>query len=700
MIPDIDSYAPYIASVFGAQAGGRPTIPFTIADQGQRRENPVVETFFRILGLPATRFGVNQILELLESPPILARFAITAEELGKIRSWLRATGVRWGFDAQQRVELGFPPFDDFSWQAALDRLFMGYAMSPDDNRMFNGILPFDAIEGRSAAPLGKLAEFLLAARTAAQRLTHKRSLAEWAGALAAIIVELILPDAAENGLKPLFGALQTLREAQDLSGFNSRISLEAVQECLKGLLDQPGGGHGYLGGRVTFCAMLPMRGIPFRVICLAGMNDGVFPRNKRQPRFSLMSGKRRRGDRSLRDEDRYLFLETIMAAQERLYISYTGQSDRDNSLIPPSVVVSELLDYVERGFVVAETDSPPAILTRHRLQAFSADYFTNDADSPLFSYSSEYRDALQARRISGRLQRRFITTPLPDDPELLRRIDLLDLTRFLANPSAAFLARRLNVRPYNPSDEVEEREPFALDSLTAYGLRQELVRRNLSGDETAHAYETARARSMLPPLAAGRAAFDKIMDESREFSGQVAPLLNAELEPLAIAFEHQGMRLEGILKGIRPERHVRWRCAAMKAKDRLAIWVEHLLLNVLSPPGYPRESLLICKDMTLSLAPLPNAAAILGDLLELYREGLGRPLPFFPQVSWLYLASGMDKAQGRWTGNDHAPYPAEAADPAYSVCFGEINPLDREFEELARRVFEPLRTIAVEEKTW
>ncbi|MBI2354852.1 MAG: exodeoxyribonuclease V subunit gamma [Deltaproteobacteria bacterium] len=699
MIADIESYAPYIAAVFGARSGGRPAIPFTIADRSRRRENQVLETFFRILALPAGRFGVNQVLELLESPPVLARFAVTPDELEVIRAWLRATSVRWGLDEQHRAELGFPPFGEFSWQAALERLFLGYALEPDSDRLFRGILPFEAMEGRAAVPLGKLAEFLQAARTAVERLAGRRTLQAWADTLTAIALELILPDDSENGLKPLFGALHSLRDAQQQGGFNALLGLDAVKECLAGLLDEPGGAFGFLGGRVTFCAMLPMRSIPFRVICLAGMNDGVFPRNKRQPGFSLMAGKRRRGDRSLRDEDRYLFLETIMAAGERLHISYTGQSDRDNSLIPPAVVVTELLDYAERGFRVAGTDAPPPVLVKHRLQAFSADYFSGEDGSPLFSYATEYRDALRARQQSGPSARRFISEPLPDDPELLQGIDLRDLARFLANPAAAFLARRLGVRPYKPGEEAEEREPFALDGLAAYGLRQELVKKALSGAETSGMYEAARARALLPPLSAGRAAFAETMDESLEFARLVAPHLGDEMEPLPIAFEHEGITLVGVLREIRPARHLRWRPANMKAKDRLGVWVEHLLLNALAPEGYPRESLLICRDQTLTLAPLPDAAGILGDLLELYREGFRRPLPFFPQVSWLFLTEGMERAQGRWSGGDHAPYPAEAADPAFSICFGDAEPLDGEFEELSRRIFGPLLLVASEERT-
>jgi len=362
-------------------------------------------------------------------------------------------------------------------------------------------------------------------------------------------------------------------------------------------------------------------------------------------------------------------------------------------------VVSELLDYVQRGFTIAATDADsPKILTKHRLQAFSSDYFSDIDPSRLFSYSPEYRTALQSGQQSGRPPRIFSTEPLADDPELLQNIDLRDLKRFLANPAATFLSRRLGIRPHSPGDEVEEREPFALDSLTAYGLRQELVKRTLSGSEMGECYQVARAKSILPPLTAGRVAFDKTLLKSREFAHSLAPFLGEELEPLKVTFTHDGMTLSGVLSDIRSKRHIQWRCAGMKAKDRLGLWLDHLILNALAPAGYPRESLLVCKDLSLALAPLGNAAAELDKLLELYREGLRRPLPFFPQVSWLYLTDGLEKAQGRWNGSDHAPAPPESSDPACSLCFGDKDPLDEEFEKLSRMVFEPLLAVAIEEK--
>ncbi len=700
MTPDIGAYAPYITATFGTRCGGRPPIPFTIADQSRRRENPVLDAFLKVLELPAGRFGINSMLEVLECPQVMARFEITADELDRIREWLLASGVRWGIDGAHRVALGFPDYGEFSWRAGLDRLLLGYAMAPDGDQLFAGIMPCDSIEGRQALALGKLAAFVNTVEGLAAALSARQTLAGWADALATLTTRMLSPlDGNDTSCAALHAAFQTLREYQERSGFDNAISLEAVRDCLTHLLDECGESFGFLGGRVTFCAMLPMRSIPLRVVCLVGMNDAIFPRNQRLPAFSLMSGARRRGDRSIRDEDRYLFLEVLLSAQDTLYISYTGQNNRDNTSLPPSVVVAELLDYVRRGFVREDTpDTPPEIVTRHRLQAFSADYFSNDRDAPLFSYSPEYRDALESGRASGQPRREFIHAALADDPRLTQELDLQQLTRFLGNPAKAFLARSMNVTPYDPAAEVEEREPFALDSLIGYALKQELTGRLLNHDSCDDLYASVRARLILPPLVAGRIAFDAALAECSQFAGLVAPQLSLPLEPLPISVDLQGTLLSGALKDVQQERHLRWRCASMKGKDRLALWCEHLILNTLNPDGYPRSSLLVCKDLTLSLPPLDNARELLADLLELYRQGLCRPLHFFPQTSWLYLTEGMAKAEERWLGTDYSPSPAESSNPSFALCFNNQNVLDDEFVSLADRIYGPLLAVAIEEK--
>jgi len=701
MTPDIATYAPYITATFGTRCGGRPAIPFTIADQSAGVENPVISTFLHILDLPSGRFGINSMLEILECAQVMARFEIGSDERDRIREWLRDARVRWGLDGEHRSTLGFPDYADFSWQAGLDRLFLGYALAPDADRLFSGTLPCDNIEGRQALALGKLAAFISAAAGLSALLSAKQTLSAWSESLAVIAARFLSPlDGNDTSSASLYASFQSLRDSQERSGFDDPVGLEALRDCLAALLEKSGESFGFLGGRVTFCAMLPMRSIPLRVVCLVGMNDGIFPRNPHTPAFSLMAGRRRRGDRSIRDEDRYLFLEAIMSAGDRFYVSYTGQSERDNTGLPPSVVVSELIDYVRRGFVLeGTTQTAPAIVTRHKLQSFSDEYFSDSTDPQLFSYSTENREALESRRSSGQSRRSFIGTPLTADPQLWQELDLLQLTRFLHNPARTFLALRMQIHPHDPADETEEREPFALDGLGGYSLKQELTTRLLNNEDCGGLYASARARGALPPLAAGKIAFEAALTECSAFARQVSAHMGDPLEPLPIAHNLQGTLLGGLLKDIRRGRLVRWRCAGMKGKDRLSLWCEHLILNTLKPAGYPRESLLVCPDLTLTLPPLDNAAQLLADLLGLYRDGLCRPLHFFPQTSWLYRKEGMAKAEERWNGSDYSLSPAESSDPSLALCFTGQNVLDDEFTQLAERIYGPLQAVAVEEKT-
>jgi exodeoxyribonuclease V gamma subunit len=388
-----------------------------------------------------------------------------------------------------------------------------------------------------------------------------------------------------------------------------------------------------------------------------------------------------------------------MSARDCLYISYSGQSDRDNTTTPPSVVVSELLDYVRRGFTVEGQSTAPDMITRHRLHSFSEDYFNGGDDSRLFSYATENRDALESGHRSPPARQYFIQAPLADDPLLWQELSLQQLIRFLHNPARAFLNRRMNISPYDPAEELEEQEPFALDGLKGYSLKQELTERLLSERACDDLYLSARAKGLLPPLHAGKAAFEAVLSKCSAFAHIISSHRGVPLEPLQVAHPIGGTFLNGVLGDIRADRHVRWRCAGMKGKDLLTLWCEHLVLNALKPDGYPRESMLICMDRTITLPSLDHADDLLEDLVELYRDGMCRPLHFFPQSSWLFVTGGMGKAADRWSGADHSPSPAESSDPSMALCFAGQHILDNEFITLAERIYGPPKLVAVEKKT-
>src|SRR5690606_1374019 len=107
----------------------------------------------------------------------------------------------------------------------------------------------------------------------------------------------------------------------------------------------------FISNGITFCSLIPMRSIPFKIIGLLGMNHDNFPRKENRLSFNLITEKHQLGDRNIKDNDKHLFLETILSAKEYLFISYIGKSVANNTTLPASILVEELIDYIQSGVV-------------------------------------------------------------------------------------------------------------------------------------------------------------------------------------------------------------------------------------------------------------------------------------------------------------------------------------------------------------
>ena len=194
-----------------------------------------------------------------------------------------------------------------------------------------------------------------------------------------MIDQFFLGDTDEEiaDLRVIRMALDQLGRSAELLGGDQMVEFRVARYHLQQLLDQGEQRGGFLTGGVTFCALQPMRSIPARIICLVGMGDQDFPRPSQSPGFDRMAHDRKCGDRSTRDDDKYTFLEALISARERLYLSYVGRSAIDNAEIPPSVLVSELLDYLDQAFVFPnQKNAREWIVIEHRLHAFSPRYFS------------------------------------------------------------------------------------------------------------------------------------------------------------------------------------------------------------------------------------------------------------------------------------------------------------------------------------
>ena len=332
MTPDINAYAPYIHAVFATPDEPRLKIPYSIADRSIRREGHISEALLGMLELVGSRFEASRLLNLLETPPIRHRLALGDDDLEQIRTWVAATRIRWGLDEGHRERLGFGAFAENTWKAGFQRLLLGYAMPGYGQHTFAGILPYDHIEGSSTAVLGTFLQFCEDLFAAVSDLDRPRPLAQWAEVLTGLLDHFFdSSDDSEKEMHTVRRVIGDLADQQHGSGFTEAVGIDLIRADLTQKLDTEALGTGFITGGVTFCAMLPMRSIPCKVIALIGMNDGAFPRQNRSPGFDLMARAPRRGDRSPRDDDRYLFLEALLSARSTLYISYVGQSLQDNS---------------------------------------------------------------------------------------------------------------------------------------------------------------------------------------------------------------------------------------------------------------------------------------------------------------------------------------------------------------------------------
>jgi exodeoxyribonuclease V gamma subunit len=692
MTPDIEKYAPYISAVFEGSRDAAVAMPFSIADRSLTGDGRIASVVLKLMDIPGSRLTVPQVIDILESSPVSRRFGLDGNELTTIRGWLGETRVRWGLDERHRAQLGLPQYGDNSWQACLDRLLLGYALPGGGIRLFSDILPYDDIEGSEALTLGKFAEFIDKLAGIYDRLARPMKLGEWRDELRLMLAVFIeADDQTAHEMAAVAGLVEELGELGEEAGFPEKIDQVVIRSWLSARLAAEEKGLGFMTGGVTFCAMLPMRSIPFRVIALIGMNDGAFPRQGRPPGFDLISVNPRRGDRSLRDEDRYLFLEAVLSVRDCLYISYIGQSIKDNSEIPPSVLVSELLDAVERGFTAGNgVTAAERLVTRHRLQAFSRDYFS--PDSPLFSYSAENHAALLEKQKDPRRCQEFVTSPISTPGDEWMNVTLSGLLAFFVNPARFFLENRLGIRLEDGPAPLEEREPFAIGPLEEYSLKQELLEISLRGGDSGEFFPAARSSGILPPAGHGRMLFSDTAGKVREFAGRVTGLSSGgvPLEPVDFDISLGGFRLTGRIDRIRTDRVLRYRCAKMKAKDQVRAWIEHLFLNLLQRDGYPRVTTLLMTDGAAVFAPVDDACDILEDILRLYYEGMTTPLRFFPESSMEYgkkLEWNRERARRKW---ESGYVPGEGEDPYFRLCFGRVDPFNADFERVSRTLLEPL----------
>ncbi len=724
MVPDIHPYAPHIEAVFGRLAPEDPRhIPFHLSDQGLRHRNPLLIGLETLLNLPQSRFAVSELLDLLDIPALRARFDIDESDLPQLRGWISGANIRWGLHAAQRASLGLPEdLEQNTWRFGLRRMLLGFATGRAEP--WQGIEPYDEIGGLEAALIGPLAQLLETLEHYWKVLQTPRTPDDWTQVVARLLDDAfaVVTEADTLAIGQVQQALeQWSRDCRQGGAETQILPLAVARAALLAGLDEPTLNKHFLAGAVNFATLMPMRAIPFRQIWLLGMNDGDYPRTRRPADFDLMANDYRPGDRSRREDDRYLFLEALLSARERLVISWVGRSIRDNSPRPPSVLVGQLRDHLAAGWRLAgATDGVPgmtpgeallaALTTEHPLQPFSRQYFQPDRNPRLFTYAHEWRAVHEDR------------APEPETPPCLARptldapIRLFALGAFLRHPVKTFYSRRLSLDLTRTEQGIEDEEVFDFDGLGSWGIRDAMIQTVASTlaqqiDADPHAclgaamQRLARAGSLpLPP-------FDGVWIESltAELSEPVETyrrLLQAFPQPCPAQILHlarDGIVLEDSLSDLREDaggNRVRLRLQAsrlvvgadLKWSHLTPHWPAHLAAQL----DGPVSTHLLGPDSHVILNPLPaeTAGALLDQLLDGYLQGLTALPPLACKTGFALLqANAGRKADPCATYEGGYNHDGERdSHPGYRRFWPTYEDLqaDPGFGDLTERLYRPL----------
>lgn len=693
LAPDIDPYVPYMDAVFGGRGRG-DSIPWAIADASPLADEPLAAVFLRLLALPVSRFGLEEILELLASPPLAEAAGLDTAAFERLHAWLHAAGARWGLDATHRTRLGAPEDDAYTWQFALDRLLLGHATDAD--ALVAGeegvVAPWTELEGSALDALDVLLRLLRVLARHQRLLGEAMPPARWRERLLELLKALLPKPPSRRGDERAHERLCKLIDAfaKDAAqaGYDAPVPAEVVRAHFAEVLGEADTRAPLLTGGVSFARMVPMRLLPFRVICLLGMNDGDFPRRDPAAGLNRLTAelgteRRRHGDRSTREDDRYLFLQLFSSAQDVFYTSWIGADPRDGSAREPSAVVSELLAAAAAYHVPADAG---ALVLRHPLQPFSPSAF-GAGDARHFSYDARWHPA--AGRLSG--ARTVLGPwmppgkPLPPPAEAEQALSLDDLRRFLLSPAEQFLRQRMALRLPEIEHAGEDIEPLRAPGagLARNRLQHAVFDALLAGERREAMLERLRAQAWLPSGALGARALADILDEVAPYADLFARWRGSATpaEPLPVEAHVDGVRLHGRLGSRWPMGLARVRFGEANGPSVIRHGLDWLLASAAgqSLPMFEFQDAGGLDFGPHERGPIDPAQAkdAFRKLIAMRAAGLREPLAFAPRSGWKYYSAkdaerGLDAARKQWQGSDRQW--GEATEPAYAVALRGRDP--------------------------
>ncbi len=696
MCPDIEVYAPLIAAAFGLADvvdNGHPAhhLRVRLADRALAQTNSLLATMSRLLDLADGRVTASQVLDLAAWPPVRRRFGFTDEDLERLSAWVADSGVRWGLDGAHRAGFALQRFEQNTWRSGLDRLLLGVSMSEQDQNWLGLALPLDDVGSSDAELAGKLTELVSRLQVALDAMSPEQPLDSWLDTLSAGVLRLTsVATTDEWQTAQLLSEMAAVRKGAAERAGSSVLTLSDVRSLLGGRLGGRPTRANFRTGTLTVCTMVPMRSVPHRVVCLLGLDDGVFPRTAGIDGDNIIARDPAVGERDPRGEDRQLMLDAILAATEHLVITYNGADERTGASRPPAVPLGELLDALD-DTARAATGEPAhsQVLVRHPLQPFDARNLEPGklgVPGPFSFDPAALAGALAAQRVAVPVPP-FLPATLPTRKQ--SDIELADLIALLTHPARGFLRQRLDVAVRFDQDDPTDALTVELDALELWKLGDRMLRDRLAGVDEQTCRNVEWRRGMLPPGPLGNNQLTSVLAEVEPLVSATERLRASPRRTVDVLAElADGRQLRGSVPGLHGDRLVAVGYSKLGPRDRLRAWIPLVALAVSHPetvwtavtvgrgqPGRPKQSV---------LGPLAgtHAGQLLEQLVELYDQGLREPLPLATKASAAYAAARRNQgdvdeavrmARRPWVSGD---FPGEDADAANELVWGRRAGLD------------------------
>ena len=702
MCPDIETYAPLISAGFGLadvahEDVGHPAhrLRVRLADRSPGATNPLLGVAAELVELAAGRMTATSVLDLAATEPVRARFGFTDDHLERMARWVDQAAIRWGYDRDHRGAFGLD-LDANTWATGLQRVLLGAAMSGDGHRVVRTTLPLDDVGDGHLELVGSFVEMVDRLHTFVRAAADATSVADWTSALGQAVHGL-----TASGPDDAWRVAQFDRELARISAgvgdHETRLRHADVRALLRHRLRGRPTRSNFRTGTLTVCTMVPMRSVPHRVVCLVGLDDGVFPRLESVDGDDVLARRPLTGERDIRSEDRQLLLDAIGAATETLVITYAGRGEHTNDDKPPAVPLGELLDAIDR------TSSAPVrdqVVVQHPLQPFDEANLTSAAlvtavDRP-FSFDRTALAGAKAARAPQPASRSLVPGPLPA-PEATEEVSLGDLQEFFAHPVRSFLRQRLRVTTPYDVDETKDAVPITLDGLEKWQVGDRLVHDVLAGGDPQAAMLAEQLRGLLPPEDLGAAMLTDIVTRVRPLVEAATPLRAGVRRTLDVDIDLGDRRLTGTVGNVFGNNLVAVSYSSLGAKHRLAAWLDALALAA----GHPDENWTAHtigrwgrSGRRALISPMPDdeARAHLRDLVAVMERGQCEPLPLPIKTSLAFaeeFAIGAQsgggsqadpdaKARAEWVTprfNDTG-FPKEDGDQWHVRAWGEAAPYD------------------------